>query len=59
MDEFLYLMTKAVININNGDNSAIRIKAISAAPNPTTKELSGKVQKQYLMIWKRKLKTQN
>ena len=45
MDEFLYLMTKAVININNGDNSAIRIKAISAAPNPTTKELSGKVQK--------------
>lgn len=45
MDEFLYLMTKAVININNGDNSGIRIKAVSAAPNPTTKELKGQVQK--------------
>ncbi|MDO5850699.1 MAG: transglutaminase domain-containing protein, partial [Methanobacteriaceae archaeon] len=45
MDEFLYLMTKAVININNGDNSAIKIKAISTAPNPTTKELKGEIQK--------------
>lgn len=50
-EEFLYLMTKAILNINKKDTSPIKLKYIDKAPSTNLKELSGKIyKKEYLKM---------
>lgn len=50
-EEFLYLMSKSIININKNDKSAIKIKYINKAPTPNSNELSGNIyKKEYLKL---------
>ena len=50
-EEFLYLMSKSIININKNDKSTIKIKYVNKALSQNSKELSGKIyKKEYLKI---------
>ena len=50
-EEFLYLMTKAILNINKKNTSSIKLKYLDKAHSTTLKELSGKIyKKEYLKM---------
>ncbi len=43
MSEFLYLMSNAIINLNNNKSSGVVFKDLSGDPSPTSNSLSGKL----------------
>ena len=56
-EEFLYLMSKAIINLNKKDKSTIKIKYMDKAVSPFSRELSGRIYKnEYLKLSKNIIK---